>query len=68
MKLNFENKRDAAEFVDDLLKAFPNACVSITTTEPGKSEACSVHIVTASSSDDLEETRAKFFSETQVNT
>lgn len=69
MKLNFENKDDAVEFVNDLRQAFPNASQSITITTPEKSGACSVLIATSGSSDDTEQEQvAKFFSDTQVNT
>ena len=68
MILNFENKRDVAEFVNDLLNSFPNALLSITTTPQGKYVVSYVPTATTGSSEDTGSLTAKFFSETQVST
>ena len=69
MMVYFEDKRDAVQFVEDLLKAFPSASASITTTERGKYAVFFATDATASSSVDIEKDLMEYnFSSTQVNT
>jgi hypothetical protein len=68
MKLVFEDKTNAAEFVNDLTKTFPDVSVWITITEQGKYEVSFAPSATDGSSEDTDLLTAKFFSETQVNT
>jgi hypothetical protein len=63
-----DGRENAVQYVSDLLQAFPENSVSITTTSPGKYVVYSAPIVTDMSSEDIALQMAKFFSETQVNT
>lgn len=65
----FNNKKDAAAFVGDLKKSFPNGSPLTMTIPPEKYVVCSVSTAIGKLSDEIEQLQvASFFSQTQVNT
>lgn len=68
MKLNFENREELAQFVEDLLVFSSPSSLLTMTIIPEKSGAFCVLIATDVSSDDCDgNSVAQFFSQTQVN-
>lgn len=69
MICSFPNRTEAVQFVDDLLKAFPNASASITTMSPEKFVVSFAPIAIDTSLVDTARERAELnFLRTQVNT
>lgn len=69
MLLCFDNKMDAAQFVNDLLQNFPNASPSITITPQGKFVVCYVsHVIVTGLEETGKELVASSFFATQSNT
>jgi hypothetical protein len=69
MICSFQTRTEAVQFVDDLLKAFPNASASITTMSPEKFVVCFAPTVTDTSLVDTVREQAELnFLRSQVNT
>ena len=69
MKLNFADKRELVEYVEDMLLSSAFGWPLTMTIRPEPLEGFSATIVTGELSDDIEKEQvASFFSQTQVNT